>query len=116
MNDLDRAEHDAESAGQEFEAALEHLRQALLKAAKPEAEAFIHRKIEAFGTDAGTAIRNVGQEAESAVKRAREAASAELDLMVGDDRVKAFAIVFSAGFLAGLYCFWNRGSGSSKAA
>jgi ElaB/YqjD/DUF883 family membrane-anchored ribosome-binding protein len=108
MSKVDQAENEAERAGRDFEEAVERLKDAIVRAARPEAEDYLRRRVEALGVEANAAIERVSKDAETAlrgtVRNLRQAAQAELDIL-SEDPFKVWGIVFAAGFLAGLWIF-----------
>jgi hypothetical protein len=75
--ELDRAESDAEHAGDQFEEAVLRLKDAVTHTTRPEVEAFVLKRLD-----------NVRSEAMR---------------MIANEPVKAFTVLFAAGVLAGAW-------------
>jgi len=76
-SELDRAESEAEHAGDEFEEAVLRLKDAVTHATRPEVEAFVRKRIDTVRTEA---------------KR-----------IVSEDPLRAWSVIFAAGVLAGAW-------------
>jgi hypothetical protein len=75
--ELDRAETEAENAGDEFEDALKRLKDAVMHTSRPEVESFVRRRVEGI-RDEATRVLN-------------------------EDPLLAWSVIFAAGVLAGAW-------------
>jgi hypothetical protein len=76
-SELDRAESEAEHAGDEFEEAVLRLKDAVTHATRPEVEAFVRRRLDNVRTEATR--------------------------IVAEDPLRVWSVIFAAGVLAGAW-------------